>query len=88
MNHIKFKLFISFILLPAIISCFYFGLKDPTMKEIVEMARDKCADIPATDSARVHCMINYLDTYCNENWKNKACHEYQAKNCKTDIDFP
>jgi len=85
MEHTQFKITLCFILLPVAALCFYFGLKDPTMKEIVEMAENKCEGMPDSDSARAYCMVNYVDSYCTDNWKNKSCHEYQMKNLKKAI---
>ena len=82
MEQTQFKIAVSVILLPIISLCFYFGLKELTMLEIVQLASDKCEDIPSTDSAKVYCFINYIDSYCDTNWKNKACHEYQMKTLK------
>jgi hypothetical protein len=79
MQQKQFKITVSLLLLPIATLCFYFGLKDPTMKEIVDMANDKCEDLPNTDSARSYCMVNYVDSYCTNNWKNKDCHEFQMR---------
>lgn len=85
MEHTEFKVALCFILLPIAATCFYFGLKDFTMQEIVEFAQDKCENVPDTDSGRAHCMVNYVDSYCAENWKNKYCHEYQMRNLKKAV---
>ena len=77
MAHTKFKIFLSLILLPIAALCFYFGLRDCTMEEIVDMANDKCENVPRNDFTRTYCMVSFVDSYCNDNWKNKYCHEYQ-----------
>ena len=82
MGHTEFKVALCFILLPIATGCFYFGLKDFTMQEIVGMAEDKCENVPNNDSSRAYCMVNYVNSYCDRNWKNEYCHEYQMKNLK------
>jgi len=82
MGHTEFKVALCFILLPIAAGCFYFGLKDFTMQEIVGMAEDKCENVPNNDSSRAYCMVNYVESYCDRNWKNEYCHEYQMKNLK------
>lgn len=85
MGHNEFKVAICCILLPIAAICFYFGFRDFTMQEIVEMANDRCENVPNNDSGRAYCMVNYVDSYCSDNWKNKSCHEYQMKNLKKAI---
>lgn len=82
MNHTEFKITLSCILLPVAAACFYFGLKDFTMLEIVDMAEEKCENVPDTDAAKAYCMLGYVNSYCDKNWKNEYCHEYQMKNLK------
>ena len=82
MKHTEFKNTVAIIITPIIVSCFYFGLKEPTLEEIVEMADNKCENIPNTDSARAYCLVNYVESYCNDHWKNKFCHEYQMGKLK------
>lgn len=79
MGHTEFKVAVTFLLLPIAAGCFYFGLKDFTMTEIVDMAQDKCDNVPSNGFTRTHCMVDYVDSYCSKNWKNEDCHEYQMK---------
>ena len=85
MEQTQFKKTLCVILLPVAALCFYFGLKDLTMREIVEMAETKCENVPNNDSGRSYCMVDYVNSYCEDNWKNKNCHEYQMKHLKKAV---